>query len=115
MCPLTSEPQVLISHAPTPDTLGHRTPDPPEGLPGLCRVITSEPFWTAQKQSAGQLKRRQTGSTLTCPSPTGASESDQGGRGQLFRFSLEGPALGKCQMFAGYMKYLVLLPRENCI
>lgn len=37
MCPLTSEPQVLISHAPTPDTLGHRTPDPPEGLPGLCR------------------------------------------------------------------------------
>lgn len=35
MCPLTSEPQVLISHAPTPDTLGHRTPDPPGGLPGL--------------------------------------------------------------------------------
>lgn len=81
MCPLTSEPQVLISHAPTPDTLGHRTPDPPEGLPGLCRVITSEPFWTAQKQSAGRLKRRQTGSTLTCPSPTGASESDRGGGG----------------------------------
>lgn len=80
-----------------------------------CGKITSEPFWTSQKQSAGQLKTGQTGSTLTCPSPTGASESDQGGRGQFFRFSLEGPALGKCQMFAGYMKYLVLLPRENCI
>lgn len=114
MCPLTSEPQVLISHAPTPDTVGHRTPRPSwrtswavERSPRRVLDLAETKCKAAQETA----DRKHT----DMPLPHRCLRKWSGGRGQFFRFSLEGPALGKCQMFAGYMKHLVLLPRENCI
>lgn len=99
-----SSPQYLGSHDPRPT----RTTSWEERAP----LGTSGPHWDwLEKQPRQPREGKQ--EALAHPSPTSLKVIGVGGRGQFLSPGLQGLALGRCQMFAGYVRQL-LLQQGNC-